>query len=436
MKRLHGLVISWYYPPGNSSEGLVTYKLLKNSQFSYDVFTRKTHDATVWDRQTNESKLVADNVEVYQATTNDVDEWVNEAADFFKKNADKYDFIMSRVMPADSHLAAAKIKECFPNIFWVASFGDPLVNSPYIKVIEKKDNPFFLREYYFREQPPLPKLLHLAASPTRSARKRVWEKERIDEMEWTLDCSSINQATFENADLLIFNNQYQFERAFLGDYARFKNKGIIVPHGYDLSLYPKKKISSEISDDKKHFVYVGHLDALRNAKPLLDALGNLKNNDGSLGEKVSFDFYGHIDDGDKVAIIDNNIADLVTLHSDISYLDSLEKISQADWLILIDANLNTQLDEYIYFPAKLVDYLGARKNILAITQLRGASADIMRSVEAGQIVTHSADEIALYLAKIIYQNYSPTNYNKEQWRNYDARKIATEFDDILKKKLQ
>ena len=39
MKKI--LVISWYFPPVNSSEGLVTFKLLKNSEYEYDVFTQK-----------------------------------------------------------------------------------------------------------------------------------------------------------------------------------------------------------------------------------------------------------------------------------------------------------------------------------------------------------------------------------------------------------
>lgn len=433
MKKLHGLVISWYYPPGNSSEGLVTYKLLKNSGFDYDVFTRKSHDLNIWDRKTDESGLTADNVEVFQATTNDEKAWVDEAVEFFEKNADKYDFIMSRIMPAESHLAAAKIKEKFPNVYWIASFGDPLVNSPYIKITEKSDNPFFLRDYYFREQPGLAKLLHLAISPTRVARKRVWEKERIDEMVWALDCENVNKLTFEKADLLIFNNQYQFDRAFIDEYAQYKDKGVVVNHGYDLDLYPEERKENE--DGKLHFVYVGHLDALRNAKALFDGLGKLKKKDKKLGERVVFDFYGHIDDGDKVAIVDNNIGDLVELHKDIDYLTSLKKIAEADWVVLIDANLNAELDEYIYFPAKLVDYFGAKKNILAITQLKGASADAMKEVKAGQIVTHSADEIALYLAKIIYQDYQPTDYVDKAWKKYDAKNIAAEFDEIVHEKL-
>lgn len=43
MKRI--LVISWYFPPINSSEGLVTYKLLKNSKFQYDVCMQDSNDS-------------------------------------------------------------------------------------------------------------------------------------------------------------------------------------------------------------------------------------------------------------------------------------------------------------------------------------------------------------------------------------------------------
>ena len=30
-------VASWFFPPATSSEGIVTYKLLRNSQHQYDV---------------------------------------------------------------------------------------------------------------------------------------------------------------------------------------------------------------------------------------------------------------------------------------------------------------------------------------------------------------------------------------------------------------
>lgn len=426
MKKLHGLVISWYYPPGNSSEGLVTYKLLKNSSFTYDVFTRKPVCGSMWDRQTDESDLTSKNVEVYQAKHLDAQSWTDEAVEFFRQNRNKYDFIMSRVMPVDSHIVAARIKEEFPDIPWAASFGDPLFNSPYIDYVTKVENPYFLKRYIVRERPSAMKSVKLALSPTRLSYKHLWEKERIKKMVWPLLCEKANRLAFENADLLIFNNQYQFDRAFAEEeFSQYRNKGVLINHGFDKTLYPKV---TAVHDLKKRFVYVGHLDEMRNAKPIFEALGRLKKHTVGLESKVRFDFYGHMSDQDKVALVDQQLNDIVFVHPDISYLDSLRKISESDWLLLIDANLNSELTEYIYFPAKLVDYIGAQKPIFAVTQLVGTSADAIRELGAGQIVTHSADEIYLYLSKIIQQNYKPTKYNQKKVLEYDAKNVARNFD--------
>ena len=430
MKKMRGLVISWFYPPTNSSEGLVTYKLLKNSSFNYDVVTHEFQESDdIWSRDIKETKLTAKNTEVFPIPASDEEEWIPKVVDFFNQNADKYDFVMSRIMPPECHKAAYEIKKHHPNIFWIASFGDPLVNTPYIENINKNDNHFFLKNYYLREEFTIPKLARVTISPTRLARKLVWEKDRIDKMTFASECENINRFTFENADCLVFNNEYQFKLAFAHPYEQYKDKGIIVNHSFDLDLYPPNPHHS--SNPPLRFVYTGHLDSRRNANSLLQAIGQLKKNDSDLKHKAQFDFYGHIDDSDKVTIIDEDINDIINLHSDIDYLTSLQKIKYADWLLLIDANLNNQLEEYIYLPAKLMDYFGAKGNILAITQFRGATADAMRAVKAGQIVSHSADEIALYLSKIIYQGYNPTQYNNTAWEKYNAKNVANYFDDNI-----
>lgn len=58
MKRI--LVISWYFPPINSSEGLVTYKLLKNSKYQYDVCMQDSNDS--WSYGKNEQLPECGNV--------------------------------------------------------------------------------------------------------------------------------------------------------------------------------------------------------------------------------------------------------------------------------------------------------------------------------------------------------------------------------------
>ena len=106
---MKGFVISWFYPPMNSSEGLVTFKLLKESSYQYDVFTQKT--CQNWSYGNTEKKLVSKNINPIYSEKETYEDWIEEGLEFFSQNKDKYDFIMSRATPKESHLLALKIKE-------------------------------------------------------------------------------------------------------------------------------------------------------------------------------------------------------------------------------------------------------------------------------------------------------------------------------------
>ena len=106
------LVISWFYPPINSSEGLVTFKLINNSKFEYDVFTQGTVED--WTYGSNVNYKNNDNVKVISSSANYIPFWVEEAVEYFRKNRDKYDAIMTRTMPQECHVAGIKIKKEFP----------------------------------------------------------------------------------------------------------------------------------------------------------------------------------------------------------------------------------------------------------------------------------------------------------------------------------
>jgi len=425
MKRLHGFVISWFYPPGNSSEGLVTYKLLRNSSYTYDVFTRKTHDADMFDRPTNETNLTADNVKVIQATTNDNDAWVAEAVRFFEQNREKYDFMMTRCMTAAAHDAGLRIKKNYPDLLWLASFGDPLINSPYIRDTPKTDNPHLLRNKTLS----IGNIARTMLSPTRRAYKILWEWQRKKDMRLTNYFREINQETFKLADLLVFNNEYQQKHAFQGNYNRYANKGVIINHSFDSALYPAKV--GKRRDNRLHFVYVGHLDAFRNAGLLFEAIKKLKQDNPRLGGLVSFDFYGHMDDGDKAKIVDFEITDLVSVHHDVDYLTSLKKLSEADWALLIDTDLSDKLEEYIFCPAKLMDYLGAQKKVFAVTQPRGATADVIRTTGCGIMVPHNTYAIYHALSEIIDGKIAGNKRQDCVIAQYDARNVAKVFDRLV-----
>lgn len=424
-----GFVICWYYPPGNSSEGLVTFKLLSNSKLAYDVWTRSNQQQSVWDRKSDENKLTAENVNVIKCDCDDMKEWVKEGVKYFSDHSGEYDFIMSRGMPVESHELAIKIHEKFPKIKWIASFGDPIIDTPYIDAITMggQNNPFKVKEYVKRENLSAFGIAKVFLSPVRRANEVIWKRKKHAGDEVAKYFKKTNDDTLKGADILIYNNDYQFKHAFSREeYASFKKKGRVINHSFEPKMYPEKADKQK----KLSFIYVGHLDDTRNAHSLLEAILHLKRKDANIGKKVEFCFYGHMGKQDKMFILDNNLTDVVKLNGDVDYFESLRIIKDADWAILIDANFTSLVDDCIYLPAKLIDYMGARTKVLSISHVRGAGSDIIREVGGGKVVTHNADDIYLYLSKIIYQGYEPPKYDEKKVMHFSAKNLAKELDEI------
>ena len=429
MKQKKGLVISWFYPPGNSSEGLVTYKLLRASGYQYDVFTRSNQNANVWDRDVVEKNLEADNVNIIGAKSTEEEDWIKEAVAYYGEHKDEYDFVMTRIMPVAAHEVGLRIKAKFPEVKWIASYGDPISNTPCIPHRSKEENPLFLSN--IRKNGGRKQALRASLSPLRPARAMVWELRRRGEFNYSEDLIKLNDKVVKEADVVILNNPYERGSVFSGENRKYRGKSTIIKHSFEPSLYE----DAEKEDDKLHFVYTGHLDDRRNATGLMHAIARLKKHDPNLADKVVFDFYGHVGNCDKAAILDGEIYDIVRLHDDIEYAQSLKEMRRSDWLVLIDMNLAQEIDEYIYFPAKLADYLGAGRKILAITQVNGATADIVRETNSGVISTHSDEDIYLHLASIIAGKYDDIKPNQRKVNSYSSAEVAKKLDAVIDKLL-
>ena len=412
-----GFVISWFYPPGNSSEGLVTFKLLKNSSYSYDVYTRKNASYDMWDRNTNEKTLTSENVNIIESEETEPRKWVLAAFRYFCANRDKYDFVMSRIMPKEAHEAALMIKETYPEIKWFASFGDPMVNSPYIRYIKRQDNPSPLKSY-------------LPFGPGNKSRK-AWEKNRRRDNELALEYKKINDAVYKKADLIILNNDYQFDLATIGKYEKYKNKCVVIPHSYDPDLYSKERQNK--SNSKITFTHVGHLDAMRNSLPVLSAVNKLCSYYGrkKLSSLISVNFYGHIDNIDKSFILDNNLQNIVRVHPNIKYLDSLKIMQASDWQLLIDANFTGELEKYPFLPAKFADYVGSGRPILLISQADSIARKELMRTKRGVVSTHNSDEVAMYMKAIIDGKLQAPIYNDKESQLLNSKSVARSFDKII-----
>ena len=408
MKKI--LVISWFYPPVNSSEGIVTYKLLNNSKYEYDVFTQK--NSTSWSYGNKDYLKNNKNVNCIFSESNTLKQWKTEAVEYFKKNMDKYDVVMTRSMPPESHEVGIMLKKIKPSIKWIASFGDPISNNPYT-LLTMKSNPYKVDKT---------SSIRRIINPFRIIKSILYCLKKTIKNSF-LD-TKIESKTLKKCDMVIFNSNEQREYMTKGN---LKTDSVIINHSYMEELYPKKV---EKNTEKIIISYIGHLDAIRTPKILLEAIKEIKEDDEHLCNKLEVDFYGNLYHDDKIYIYDNELYDIVKYKKQISYLESLKKMKESDYLLHIDANLGDVIDHNIFFAAKLADYIGSKTPIISITMLEGTSANIMRKVN-GLILTYSVSDVKNYLRKIIYENYQ-FNLDEKSSNSYNAKIVATEFDNMVK----
>ncbi len=411
------LVFSWFFPPVNSSEGLVTYKLLKYSKYTYDIFTQKNSD--MWSYGKRDYLPKSENLNCIFAEADTLKDWENEAIEFFERHSSEYDIIMTRSMPEESHKVGMKLKEEFPHIIWIASFGDPIKSNPY-SYIGCTLYSYYSTKNRINSDMSLSRKLSLK----RILKCIYWNYKFRSAVKIRKSLNKLETDTLKVADCIILNNESQKHYMIQGT---IEEKTIIIPHSYDAALYKKRDC---IALNKKiRFCFIGHLDDIRTAYPLLKAIQLLCEDIDDLKDKVIFEFYGDMSDNDKLFIIKNDLMDIVKLKKPISYLESLEIMQQADWLIHIDGNISSVVKENIFFAAKIVDYFGSGSNIIAITMQDGAVVDELRMANA-LVLSYSAEEIKNYLYLIVKEEYK-RQIDEQYIAKYDASRIAVQLDEIL-----
>ena len=418
MKRI--LVISWFFPPVNSSESMLVWKLLHRSLFCYDVFTQDRSES--WSYGLDKSFEDSDRLRRICAESGELRDWVREACRFFQAHRDEYDVVMTRSMPPDCHRAGLWIKKHYPEIKWIASFGDPILDNPYELLSGTLLSPWSMKNPLNRGRRLLFRL-----SPLRMLRLTLWDLRHAKKLLHRGALSRLQRETLRRADRLIFNNLSQ-QRYMTG--GRYAERSVLIRHCYDRSLIPP---SPERTDGRLRFVFTGQLGALRSPRPLLLALARLKGLVPELADRAAFCFIGEMSDSDLAFLLRNGLQDLVRVSPPVTYRRSLCEMEGADWLLHIDANLNAVAEENVFFAGKLADYFGAGKPILAVTMPRGDAADCLR--RAGAVVcSFCVNELVQALYQIIVLGRS-AGMDREYLSLFSAEQIAREYDEKVVKPL-
>ena len=399
-------VVPGSFFPYNDTVTLLTYKRLRDLDLDIDVFCFKgKEDPSLLKELENDPKYHKFNIKY----TTDLDwaiprnyplrlpvslflmnKYVSDALkEFEKKN---YRYLYSSIVPGISHIAANKIKQKHPEVEWIASFSDPFKGSPYKKA-DLSDRSFIYKIAY-----------NVGA--------------------YSLYNNRYEEVAIKNADKLIFicEEQRDFTLNQYDNYEQLKKKSIIYPLTYipDWKMYKELLNTKRVSNKVKQAVHLGRLYGLRRIDSFLEALKELNEEIDHLEDKIVFHQYSEIQAPDVKKIKEYGLEKVFVLHDKVSYKESVEKMKEADILVLFDT-LMSQEKVQPYLPSKIVEYLMLKKPILGICDKNSPSYRILN--EYGfDTVGSDKETIKKNIIKIMNTD-SEIDYSLEKLNNDNYDKL-------------
>jgi glycosyltransferase involved in cell wall biosynthesis len=296
--------------------------------------------------------------------------------------AEKFDLIFSRANPVSSHSVALRLKR-LSNLPWIAFYGDPGAQHPYIS-------------YRF----PFLKRLH----------------ERRD------------AEVVQKADAVIVTTE-ETRRIFAGRYGHGE-KIFVLPNTFDPELFAPAH--AETQEGNFSLVYAGSFYNLRSPEKFLRGLSRFFREFPEARAETRITFMGNMGKfGGLVRSL--GLADVVEIQKEKDRAATAGVLSGASALLLIDADI----PHSPFLPAKAVEYIAVGKPILALTPPDGESARAVLAADAGVVVPPSdTDAIADAIGRMWKSHREGNLKNRvkaEEVKKYDARSVAEEFAKIAER---
>lgn len=296
-----------------------------------------------------------------------------------------FQLIYSRACPFTSNLVGLFLKRK-TGLPWIAHFSDPWVDSPYF--------PDF-------------GYLH----------RRIIQK--------------LENLVVQHADAITFASEY-IKEMFVKKYTKLiAKKSFVAPNCYDASIYPayqeKKQRTAKFT-----LTYTGKFYGIRSPAPLLQALRIILETSPSLSQEMQVLIVGELDAEYRALISKLEVEKIVSVVEMVPYHESLEYMSDADVLLLVDAPSE---GPSVFLPSKLLDYIALNKPILGITPLEGTSADVIRAAGGIVVSPHDIKGIAAQI-QTLYERYQNgdlkiVHSSPGVIQSYDVRNTAKSLSQMF-----
>jgi glycosyltransferase involved in cell wall biosynthesis len=239
-------------------------------------------------------------------------------------------------------------------------------------------------EALFTSSPPHG--VHVLGAYLRRRYKIPWVADFRDPWGWTRPtgqrrslfgrCEAFWERTvLQGADAIVANAPLAGEdiRAVYPQHAR---KLHVITNGYDPEAFPAEPRPLPGEGPLLRLVHTGEVYLGRDPRPLLDALKELQHEGYPRLPSVRVRFLGRDKDAGfdfNAAIQERGLTDLVERGGQVPYQQALVELVGADVLLLLDSPGRRS-----GVPAKLYEYIGAQRPILALAEGEGDLARILR----------------------------------------------------------
>ena len=289
------------------------------------------------------------------------------------------DVLITFGQPMSDHLAGLKIKKRL-GLPWIAHFSDPWSDSPYLSKI------------------PL----------LRSCMRRLERK------------------VVATADRLLFTSMETLDLTMRKYPTAWRDRAGVLPHAFDPAF---ERSASPPRNGALVIRHLGNFYGPRNPIPLAQALALLQRTQPRILNDLRIELVGRWLGNESWSPVKFNLPpNLLQLREQVSYEESLRLMCAADALLIIDA----PFEHNVFFPSKLVEYLWARRPILALTP-PGPSADIV-TASGGMVASPATPEtiangLLAMLTRLRDGSLAPPS--EEIVGRYDARAVAAVFDRLV-----
>ncbi len=174
------------------------------------------------------------------------------------------------------------------------------------------------------------------------------------------------------AKKVIINTEYSLQKIKKIYPETDEKKFAVIYNGFDEDDF-KMKVSSH-KKDKLIFTYTGGFYGERTPKFFVEALLKIKDR---LPKNVEFKFVGNYHS--EIIKILQKVPEFIKIIPQVTHKESIRYLLESDFLMLFIAKQNSE----IVIPAKLFEYIAAKKPILAMLPEKGEAAKIIKDYKLG-----------------------------------------------------